>query len=148
MALVEFHPAPGSISSFSSLTITGANGSTMVWEPVTQVIADLSVAQVTVNLVPPGANLLFVTGIVLINVVTDAATNTFSAGDGVDPDRWGLNILGAALTAWSQADFTAPPGGWDAAAQDVTFTPPGAEAFLSGSVRVVAYIQTVTPPTS
>ena len=148
MATLEFYPAPSATMVAATFTVTGANGSTMVWQSSTQLIADLSVAQATVGLVPLGANLLFTTGIVVVNVVTSAATNTFSVGDGIDPDRWGLAIAGAATTPWDQDDFTAPPGGWDSAIQDVTFTPPGVETFVSGSVRVVAYFQTVTPPTS
>ena len=135
-------------STFSSFSLIGGSGSSVLWTTATQLLADLSVAASTVNLVPLGAPLLAVVGFVVGDVVTSGATNTFNAGDGTDPDRWGNAIAGAAGNSIGPADWTAAPGGWNNVVTDVTFTPPGAETFVSGSVRVVAYFQTITPPTS
>ncbi len=114
------------------------------WELV-ETTATIDVA-VTPNLpaaFPAKVTPLGVSAINLTPVVTDGATNTYDLGTAADPEGFGAGILGAQGTQVDHNDLTTDPNTqWQQTTQSLILDPPGAEAFVSGQVKVrVVYLK-------
>ena len=110
-------------------------------------LAALNVLATAANMIPAGAIPLGVSSIVLVPVVTSAASNTYNVGVGADDNAFGALIAGALGTQSDLSDHTVSPLGlWGAAAQDVIVDAPGVETFTSGSVKLrLTYLEVVAP---
>ncbi len=107
----------------------------------------LSGASVTTSgLVPAGARLLWV--VARVTTLITGATS-FDVGDGSSAgvDKYGDNIAVAAGTTVDHINAKADPMSWSAAAQEVTLTAVGPN-FTAGAVRIVAFYEDTTAPTS
>lgn len=140
----------GKLTATDSLVVEGTNGELVERVSSTEVIATTAGATVTTSgLIPAGVRLLFVVCRVDTTVVTSGATDTFDVGDSGDDDRYGLAIAGASGTTVDQTDYTADPEGvWSAAAREIILDAAAAETFTAGAVRVTAFYEVPTAPTS
>jgi hypothetical protein len=108
----------------------------------------------TTNLIPAGAKLLGVVARVTTLITSGDGGTDFNIGDSGDSNRYGDSIAFAADTTVDESDYTADPAGtWSASARDIVVTcaasgVEGGETFSAGAIRITAFYETFTAPTS
>jgi hypothetical protein len=112
-----------------------------------ETLLDASVSLTWAGAFPAGAVAIGVSGLVVSALVSvDGATHV-TVGDGSDADLHDANLGLASGQVFSQADATADPTGWSAAARNVVVAPV-AGTLVSGTVRLTAHYMVTSPPVS
>jgi len=127
----------------------GMNSASVDMVPSSELLSGVSGASVaTASLIPAGATLFGIATRITTTLGATGGTTGFQVGDGVDPDRFGVQ---SAITAGSTTDntsATADPTGWASAARNVTLTAVGGNFNGTGAVRVTAFYRMIVAPTS